>query len=442
MKIKRQFAIILAALALGHHLPANAAGRSPTASPAEAVSTSSSLLNGKENVDGEAFWRQLMDRVRSSKDYVYESTLIANLKGKPISEQGRFYFKSPNMVRFEVTAAKGKTGSVVVRQPDGKIRAKAGGLLGGITVTLSPDSRMLRTANGINILDSDLVSLMQRVRDEAKGQGKIITTKSPTRIPGYDSVYVVELLNNDFVLERIIVDAARQLPIEWLLFEQNKLDSYVKFTSLKMNSGNADDLFYLEKDRASAKGFEDGLTSQADRLMIQARTAGGSPTLPLTAATLRDVSDILAVLRRQADALSRDSLSDGTAGATSSEGVFEFDDGGPHSAASISAPPAGWSKDGKEVLLLRLTSMESLMAPVLLLSKSFAEQGLTSTDLAQIGQQWRVSTDNIDRSTSRLVRLFEEESVYQSNIEAEATSIRDEVDKLKTLAERAYKLTD
>lgn len=437
MKIKKQVAILFTILTVVHQLPANAAGRSPTASPTEAIATTTSLLNGKENVsDGEIFLRQLMDRVRNSKDYVYESTLIAYLKGKPVSEQGRFYFKSPNMVRFEVTAAKGKTGSVVVRQPDGKIRAKAGGLLGGITVTLSPDSRLLRTANGINILDSDLVSLMQRVRDQAKGQRRIITTKSPTRVAGYDNIYVVELLNNDFVVERIIVDAARQLPVEWLLFEENRLDSYVKFTSLKMNPGNAEELFYLEKDKASAKGFEDGLTSQADRLMNQARTADGA--LPLNSVNLRDVSDILSVLRRQADSLSRDTLSDGTT-LTSSGGVFEME--GSQPGAINNAPASGWSKDGKEVLLLRLSSMESLMAPVLSLSKSFADS-VVSGDLAPIAEQWRASAGNIDRSTARLVNLFEEDSVYQANIEAEAKNIRDEADKLKALAERAYKLVD
>jgi|GEM_PF-931184 Outer membrane lipoprotein-sorting protein len=437
MKLKRQIAILLATLALAHQSPANAAGRSPTASPTEAIATSTSLLSGKENVsDGETFLRQLMDRVRNAKDYVYDTTLIANLKGKPVSEQGRFYFKSPNMIRFEVTAAKGRTGSVVVRQPDGKIRAKAGGLLGGITLTLSPDSRLLRTANGINILDSDLVSLMQRFREQAKGQRKILTTKSPTRVTGYENIYIVELLNNDFVVERIIVDAARQLPVEWLLFEENKLQSYVKFTSLKMNSGNAEDLFYLEKDKSSAKGFEDGLTSLSDRLMIQAHTAGGA--LPLNSVNLRDVTDILSILRRQADALSRDSLSDGIA-STSSSSVFEME--GSQPSSTNNAPPSGWSKDGREVLLLRLSSMESLLAPVLSLSKSFAAPGL-SADLAPIGEQWRVSADNIDRSTARLVRLFEEDSVYQSNIEAEAKNIRDEADKLKTLAEHAYKSVD
>lgn len=440
MKIKTQLVITFSVLSIGLQLPANSAGRSPTAPPNEAISSTSSMLAGKDNVrDGEAFLRQLMERVGNSKDYIYESTLIAYLRGKPVSEQGRFYFKSPNMIRFEVTAAKGKTGSVVVRQPDGKIRAKAGGLLSGITVTLSPDSRMLRTANGINILDSDLVSLLQRVRDRAKGQRKIVATKSPTKVPGHENIHVVELLNNDSVMERIIIDAARQLPIEWLLFQENKLDSFVKFTSLRINPGNAEELFYLEKDKSSAKGLEGGLTSQADKLVAQASIKNGSRTLPLNSVVFKDVSDILSILRRQADSLSRDNLSDGPASTKGSE-VFEMDEANRQSATNASTT-AKWSKDGREVLLLRLTSMESMLAPLLLLSKSFAESGLPS-DLASIGEEWRASADNIDRSMGRLVELFEEDDVYQANIEAEARNIRDEADRLKDLADRAYKLVD
>jgi hypothetical protein len=121
-----------------------------------------------------------------------------------------------------------------------------GGALSGIKVSLSPDSKMLKSANNYSILESDLGSLLADAAEQL-GPNK---TCLVGRVPGL-SAQVIEIVGSDgLVAERITVDASANLPQEWLIFKGNSLFSKVQFANLKELASLPDELFSLDAKKS------------------------------------------------------------------------------------------------------------------------------------------------------------------------------------------------
>lgn len=221
----------------------------PAAATERDLTYSESLLEGA-GTDGKTALKAMLDKTHGLKAYRVETVLYTNVKGKEIVETGRLYFKSPNSIRFEALKAGKRSGAIVVRQPDGKIRGKMGGALGGIKVTLAPDSKLLKSANGFSVLESDLGSLLSLANEKLSSNTKCLLGKVTT-IPQP----LIELLDKSSGLVfRMTVKEPDKLPDQWSIFLDGKLFSTAKFVGLQVLPDLPDSIFALATDASEAAG--------------------------------------------------------------------------------------------------------------------------------------------------------------------------------------------
>lgn len=234
--------------------------------------------------DGRDELQAMLDRVRKLKGYSYDSVLTTYTGGKKIVEIGKLYFKSPNLMRFEVIKSGSRSGAVVVRQPDGKIRGHMGGVFRGVKVTLSPDSKILKSANGFSIMQADLESLLSGVARKAKGDFRCLALA-----PGSGRPAVVEILESDGDVEdRIAVDSRAKLPSEWNIFNSNKLVSALQLNNVEERNDLSDDFFSFSKDGESKSLLSFSLSTDSGLGALQA-----SPDRGIDVATCRDIERLI-----------------------------------------------------------------------------------------------------------------------------------------------------
>ena len=382
----------------------------PALNPAYAETTidsSSSMVKELSTpADGAIFLKTLISNAKQFDDYWYESTLTTfREKGKKVVETGRFYFKAPRLVRFEALKAGRKSGSVVVWQPDGKIRAKAGGLLGAIPLTLSPDSKLLRTSNGVNVLKSDLLSMLEGLKGSITSGTSCIVSKVPCEYPGISKAFVLELVGKDNqVKQRVALDSQKKLPREWAVFENGKLASLADFTKIALQSEATEAMFYLEGEKLAGKSL--GMTAMAtsDRIRQAVDTAGEgliTPELMSEAATAIDE------LVSASDDIARAHLSERDSDDTSV-----------------------WAKNGRAELLARAASIEATADSLKELTPALKAYRRAGKGHEEISGDWSRGLESIDRSTEIFYDSLESNKVDADSIIAEATSISNQASML------------
>ncbi|HMO20386.1 MAG TPA: hypothetical protein PKC98_05395 [Candidatus Melainabacteria bacterium] len=251
-------------------------------------SAESLVRKSGENADGRELLKSIEKTFEKAGSYIYSSDLVTYKKGKQIKESGKFYYKDPNLIRFEVDEGGKNGGSVVVRQSDGQIRGKSGGLLGKLVVSLSPNSKLLLSANGFNILKSDFETLISSTLKQLGAGKKCLVSSKALSISGCGKSKVIEIVNADdesgSVEQRIIVDASTKLPRRWLLFRDSKLLSITA------------DMFTLGKGEMLAQAKAVG----AFRATPGNITYDGKQLQDavLDSAMLKDMSKLIAALRR------------------------------------------------------------------------------------------------------------------------------------------------
>jgi outer membrane lipoprotein-sorting protein len=418
------FAVRLPALALralvllqGLLLPALVAGPASPAWAAAAVPAleqpgQSMIAGTPSQTDGAPILKSLIEKVKSFKDYEYESTLTTiGGRGKAVTESGRFYFKAPQMVRFEAIKAGSRSGSVVVKQPDGKIKGKAGGLLGAITITLSPDSKLLKTSNGYNILESDLSTLLAAVRSAVASGNRVLATQQPSPFPGLPKVYILELVGQgDSVVQRIALDADRKLPVSWSIFNDGKLFSVMNVSKLAVNANITDNLFVLG-----------GISNDGKSI--------GVPAVPLDN-----------ILQSKIDAMGKAGVLNAEIVKDAGEAVTEMErvsrilkDGGMSEPSTESPGTETWSLTGRQRLMGRTARIESLVAPLRNLQHLVKTFESTHKDCAGISAQWNEDLDSIDQSVAKLYLLLDKDAPDQEVIQTEAENIRGQAGFLDAL---------
>lgn len=243
---RKSLSILFTTIILLSGLPyASAAGQLPSGSSIKDVSPQPIVSS---NRDGSKTLEQLSDHIKQLGAYKFDGTL-STLKEKGLSvDCGTFFFMPLTLLRVEVKNGGYKSGSVLVKQKDGRIRAKGGRALLGMKITLEPDSNMLRLPNGLNIVECDLVSLLQWLKKEIATGQKIYSSDGPIQIDSQSGkVLVLETreAKAGSVMHRIMVDPQQLVPVEWQMFKEGRAFSSVRFNNFQLCPSLDDSMFKL-----------------------------------------------------------------------------------------------------------------------------------------------------------------------------------------------------
>jgi len=154
----------------------------------------------------------------------------------------RYLFRAPGDVRIEQIGLF-RTGVVVVIRPDGRIRARGGGLLSFYKVNLKKNSELLKGITGDSAVESDWVSIFRKTKKMApfviKFECKPITI-------GFQRGYevITHLKNQPFDRVRFII--REDGPILLVdRFKKGKLRTRVQWKNIEINPNVTDEDFEI-----------------------------------------------------------------------------------------------------------------------------------------------------------------------------------------------------
>lgn len=201
---------------------------------------------GSDAKDGTSFLDNLYNSTNKLDTYSFHSTLQTYKDKKPKLNDGNVFFRKQHCIRIEVTEPGMKNGSIVVKQPDGKIRGQGGPKMFGFKMTINPDSRMLFTPNGFNILESDFASLYSHIKELRSSGAKIMVSPAPVNTSSIGRAEIMEIVRPDTgVVERVYVNPQTKTPVEWDIFKEGRLFSTLRISNFKDQVTLDDDLFKL-----------------------------------------------------------------------------------------------------------------------------------------------------------------------------------------------------
>jgi hypothetical protein len=199
------------------------------------------------NSDGRLFFDSLVKTTEHFEDYQYDSNLTFADTNK--TNGGLVFFKKEDLVKIIVKSNGVKNGSIVVRQPDGTIKAAGGPHLRFIKMTLTDDSRLLQLPNGYNAIKSDFLSLLLGIKQMLSEGGMVKVTSKPLMVDRlHQNVQILEVSSArapSVLAARIFVDPRTNVPVEWEVFRDGSLLSTAYFNNFKANIGLKDDFFRL-----------------------------------------------------------------------------------------------------------------------------------------------------------------------------------------------------
>lgn len=338
---------------------------------------------GKE--DGRSVLSSMQEKAKHLKGYSFDSNLTTLKDGKRIVELGKFYFKSPNLVRFEVTKAGSRSGAVVVKQSDGKIRGHLGGALSGIKVSLTPDSKLLKSANGFNILESDLVSLISDAKTKA-------ASRKCLSIPEAQNEQIVELLESDGDITDRIAVSNEKLPEVWTIFSDSKLLSILKFQNLQERNDLADSLFSMGGQGSESKGLEGNFEEKRGNIsrLIEKNAEGQI----LTASLMKEVEHVIDDLKQESSGIKRS--------ITAAE---------PNAQALITTKgQCAWTGNTRVKLMAAAINLENLLSAIKPVPQAVLAKEKNKGTETTVSQSWQESIAACRDSIAALMEDAESES--------------------------------
>lgn len=365
--------------------------------------------------DGTSIVKAMQDRTKQMKAYTFESTLSTFLNGKEIVETGKLYFKSPNLIRFEVKRAGKRSGAVVLRQADGKIRGKMGGALGGVKVTLSPDSKLLKSSNGFSVLESDLGSLLALAREKMSANscisGKIAGIPTP----------LVELVEKDGdMIFRIVLDSAAKWPEKWSLFKDNRIFSTVRFASIQSLPDLPDALFTFAKsteESATASDRRAPMSVQKYRLQCESLKREMLIESLKELESSKSLNDLRLTMVENAIKSIKQDVSEISSDVVLSSSHDPEKDG------------SGWAPGGKERLVTKCAEMELLLSALSPVGRAYdcKPDGETPANAARV---WNDCLSNCRNTLSQLLDEIEQDNPSPSNYDKLVSDLDSQVNEL------------
>jgi outer membrane lipoprotein-sorting protein len=221
--------------------------------------TSNALANPEEPSDtpmapngksGTALLNTLVGNVSSFGTYKYEGSQEARTGKKTLKASGTFIYQPANAMRVEVKQFGSKSGSILVKNHDGKIVGKGGPQMMGIKMSVGPDSRLLKMPNGYSAFDCELSALYGVLKKEAASGQKIIMAEGPIQVEGLGkpAIVIESQVASDAgakVSDRVFIDPSLKVPMQWDQFEDGKFQARSKFQNYQMNLKVDDSQFNL-----------------------------------------------------------------------------------------------------------------------------------------------------------------------------------------------------
>lgn len=376
--------------------------------PNNATSTRSLVLESGAVKDGRKTLQSLEKKFERVNGYVFASNLTTYKKGKKIKQSGKFYFKSPNLIRFEVLKGGRKSGSIVVRQPDGKIKGKAGGLLGRFIVSLSPNSNLLKSANGFNILKSDIETLLENAIKQLSTGRRCIASSKPLKLASKKKATVIELLNKAKAVEqRIIVDSKSNLPIKWILFRNSRVFSETTFSFIKFNSKISNELFFLDKTNflANAKALKVPGSQLTSADQNQEHIELTEELIASTKKSVREARKLSSLLGREANKIQQGNLNNGNE----------------------------VSLEKRKTLIIVATSIELKLDKLENMRKALINLDDDSNAEKSLSKKWITFTDNIGNYLGRIVDRLDNDVIDLENISRNSLQIEQQTRRLDNI---------
>lgn len=157
-----------------------------------------------------------------------------------------FWFKRPHQVRMEVLDGD-KKGSVLTRDANEKIRARKGGIMSLVPVTLSEDDGRTRNLRGRKFYLADWGSVIREFIEGARGGLKL--SLLPDETFNQVACTVVQLdgksPSSSITRDVIWVDKSSNLILCRKQYEGDILVNEVVWWDIELNKNPADDLFTL-----------------------------------------------------------------------------------------------------------------------------------------------------------------------------------------------------
>lgn len=357
--------------------------------------------------DGRGVLQSMQEKIRHMKGYSFDSDLTTYKGGKKVKETGKFYFKSPNLMRFEVIKAGSRSGAVVVKQADGRIRGHMGGAMSGFKFSLAPDSKLLKSANGFSILESDLASLISDAKHKADSR-KCLTAPGSSQNP-----QIIELLETDGdVSDRIAVNPSERMPEVWNLFSDNKLLSVLKFENLQVRNDLPDSLFSMGTDIGQSKGLEDDFETM--RWKIEKLVDNKATKSALTAELLKEVGHVIDALRQEISGINRS--------ITDLKAVSDNKD---------------WTGNTRVKLMVGAINLENMLSSLKPVSQVLRSQEKSNDLPADISDDWQQSVAECNSCAAKLIDDVESDHPDVQTIANNQTNLQQNLDRLEAARKRA-----
>lgn len=199
-----------------------------------------------QNQPPEQIVNALNTRWKEIQDYHCKMRSRNRLGNQTDEKRLDFWFKRPHQVRMEVLDGD-KKGSVLTRDASGKIRARKGGIMSIIPVTLSEDDERTRNLRGRKFYQADWGSVIKEFIEGARGGLKLSQLPDETFNQVACSVVQLEGKHPTSPITRdlIWVDKTNNLILCRKQYEGDILVNEVVWWDIEMNTNPADNQFTL-----------------------------------------------------------------------------------------------------------------------------------------------------------------------------------------------------
>lgn len=208
------------------------------------------VMQSNVQTDNGAIVDRWAKAAQTLEDYTFNFQMeVFKDNGDKIVDKGTLWFKKPRLLRIEETGGP-KSGSVAVLTKDGTVKAHMGGAMKFLTVSLSPDSNYLKSANGWPMVKSDFISLADAVKGYIKDGCVSKTSDGPVNIEGIGKVYDWSLYKpNGVIYKRALFDPDNMQPVQWWDYVDGKVYAHSVWTGFRSNIGLSDKTFTIKGDK-------------------------------------------------------------------------------------------------------------------------------------------------------------------------------------------------